>query len=282
MQKKDKLKAGLIGVGGRGSGAITDCLTGNQNVEIVALADVFEDHLERNLARLQAKFPNQVKVDAEHRFTGFDAYQETGEFRHRHRHAHHAARLPPRALRGGCRGKETHLLRKADRHRSRRRAPFHGGREEGRATQALRRLRSAAALRHRVHRNRQEDSGRRHRRDHRALLAVSQRPGVAREGPQAAVGRHGIRAPQLVFLHLDLRRPDRRAAFPQHRLHELGDGNAPGEGDGIRRGRMAQARTGLRQHLRPHDVGFRLPERRAPHQPLPPVPNRVATARWTT
>jgi predicted dehydrogenase len=76
MQKKDKLKAGLIGVGGRGSGAITDCLTGNQNVEIVALADVFEDHLERNLARLQAKFPNQVKVGAEHRFTGFDAYKK--------------------------------------------------------------------------------------------------------------------------------------------------------------------------------------------------------------
>lgn len=76
MQKKDKLKAGLIGVGGRGSGAITDCLTGNQNVEIVAMADVFEDHLERNLARLQAKFPNQVKVDAEHRFTGFEAYKK--------------------------------------------------------------------------------------------------------------------------------------------------------------------------------------------------------------
>jgi predicted dehydrogenase len=76
MQKKDKLKAGLIGVGGRGSGAITDCLTGNQSVEIVALADVFEDHLERNLARLQPKFPNQIKVDAQHRFTGFDAYKK--------------------------------------------------------------------------------------------------------------------------------------------------------------------------------------------------------------
>ncbi len=76
MQRKDKVKAGLIGVGGRGSGAITDCLTGNQNVEIVAMADVFEDHLERNLARLKAKFPNQINVDAEHRFVGFDAYKK--------------------------------------------------------------------------------------------------------------------------------------------------------------------------------------------------------------
>ncbi|HOL71504.1 MAG TPA: Gfo/Idh/MocA family oxidoreductase [Bryobacteraceae bacterium] len=76
MQQKDKLKAGLIGVGGRGSGAIVDCLTGNPNVEIVALADVFEDHLERNLKRLQEKFPDRIKVDAEHRFVGFDAYKK--------------------------------------------------------------------------------------------------------------------------------------------------------------------------------------------------------------
>jgi predicted dehydrogenase len=74
MQKT--LKAGLVGVGGRGSGAINDCLTGNQNVEIVALADVFEDHLEKNLARLAAKYPDRVKVDAEHRFVGFDAYKK--------------------------------------------------------------------------------------------------------------------------------------------------------------------------------------------------------------
>ena len=72
-----KLKAGLIGVGGRGTGAVGNLLTGNENVEVVALADVFEDHLEQNLARLkQRKFGDRVNVDAEHRFVGFDAYKK--------------------------------------------------------------------------------------------------------------------------------------------------------------------------------------------------------------
>jgi predicted dehydrogenase len=72
-----KLKAGLIGVGGRGSGAVENLLTGNENVEVVAMADVFEDHLEQNLARLkQRKFGDRVNVDAEHRFVGFDAYRK--------------------------------------------------------------------------------------------------------------------------------------------------------------------------------------------------------------
>ncbi len=74
---KEKLKAGLIGVGGRGTGAVDNILTGNENVEVVAMADIFEDHLERNLARLKTrKFADRVKVDPEHRFVGFDAYKK--------------------------------------------------------------------------------------------------------------------------------------------------------------------------------------------------------------
>ncbi|MBM3749299.1 MAG: Gfo/Idh/MocA family oxidoreductase [Acidobacteria bacterium] len=72
-----KLKAGLIGVGGRGTGAVDNLLTGNDNVEVVAMADVFEDHLERNLARLkQRKFADRVNVGPEHRFVGFEAYKK--------------------------------------------------------------------------------------------------------------------------------------------------------------------------------------------------------------
>ncbi len=73
----EKLKAGLIGVGGRGTGAIDNLLTGTENVDVVALADIFEDHLEQNLARLRTrKFADRIKVDAEHRFVGFDAYKK--------------------------------------------------------------------------------------------------------------------------------------------------------------------------------------------------------------
>ena len=48
-QAPARLKAGLIGVGGRGRQAIQDLLTGDPNVEVVALADAFEDNLDRTL-----------------------------------------------------------------------------------------------------------------------------------------------------------------------------------------------------------------------------------------
>jgi predicted dehydrogenase len=51
--KDEKLKAGLIGCGGRGTQAVTDMLTGNENLELVAMADVFEDKLESSLKRLR-------------------------------------------------------------------------------------------------------------------------------------------------------------------------------------------------------------------------------------
>src|ERR1700694_1604103 len=50
---KDRLKAGLVGCGGRGTQAVVNLLTGNENVELVAMADVFEDHLEGSLDRLR-------------------------------------------------------------------------------------------------------------------------------------------------------------------------------------------------------------------------------------
>src|ERR1700737_2314134 len=49
----DRLKAGLIGCGGRGTQAVVNLLTCNENVELVAMADVFEDHLEGSLERLR-------------------------------------------------------------------------------------------------------------------------------------------------------------------------------------------------------------------------------------
>jgi hypothetical protein len=48
-----RLKAGLVGCGGRGTGAAIDLLTGTENVELVAMADLFEDKLEQSLGRLR-------------------------------------------------------------------------------------------------------------------------------------------------------------------------------------------------------------------------------------
>src|SRR3954451_15301877 len=74
-----KLKAGLIGCGGRGTQAMQNILTGCDNVEIVALADVFEDRMEdsiRTTRNLEPELSSRFKVDPEHRFIGFDSYKK--------------------------------------------------------------------------------------------------------------------------------------------------------------------------------------------------------------
>ncbi len=78
----EKLKAGLVGCGGRGTAAIQNILNGTDNVEIVALGDVFEDRLEdclRKSKALKPEFADRVKVDPEHHFVGFDAYKKVIE-----------------------------------------------------------------------------------------------------------------------------------------------------------------------------------------------------------
>jgi predicted dehydrogenase len=75
----EKLKYGLIGCGGRGTQAMQNVLTGCDNVEIVAMADLFEDRLEDSIRKTKALAPElsgRFKVDAEHRFTGADAYKK--------------------------------------------------------------------------------------------------------------------------------------------------------------------------------------------------------------
>ena len=78
----EKLRAGLVGCGGRGTAAISNILNGTDNVEIVALGDVFEDRLEDCLRRSKALKPElaaRVKVEPDHHFTGFDAYKKVIE-----------------------------------------------------------------------------------------------------------------------------------------------------------------------------------------------------------
>lgn len=72
-----KLKAGLVGCGGRGTQAAQQFLQGNENVELTAMADVFEDKLETSLGRLQkSPVQNGVKVTPDKRFVGFDAFKK--------------------------------------------------------------------------------------------------------------------------------------------------------------------------------------------------------------
>jgi myo-inositol 2-dehydrogenase/D-chiro-inositol 1-dehydrogenase len=68
------LKAGLVGCGGRGSGAVFDFLAAGPNLTIAALADVFEDRLVPLRERLKAD--KGIDVPKERCFLGFDAYQK--------------------------------------------------------------------------------------------------------------------------------------------------------------------------------------------------------------
>ena len=77
----EKLRAGLVGCGGRGTDAAQQFLHGGENVELVAMGDIFEDHLEKSLGEIRTAthYPgieSKVKVDPEHHFIGFDAYKK--------------------------------------------------------------------------------------------------------------------------------------------------------------------------------------------------------------
>lgn len=72
----DMIKVGLIGCGGRGSGAADNVLDAAPGVKLVAMADLFKDRLEESLNRLQREKGDRVDVPQDRRFVGFDAYQK--------------------------------------------------------------------------------------------------------------------------------------------------------------------------------------------------------------
>ncbi len=72
----DIIRVGLVGCGGRGSGAALDAMSTGPDVHIVAVGDLFEDSMTRSRKGLSAQKPEQFKVDDDHAFTGFDAYKK--------------------------------------------------------------------------------------------------------------------------------------------------------------------------------------------------------------
>ena len=69
-----ELKAGVVGCGGRGSGAAFDFLNSANGVTIVALGDVFQEKVDE----LADKLKNEKNIDipADKRFVGLDAYKQ--------------------------------------------------------------------------------------------------------------------------------------------------------------------------------------------------------------
>jgi len=73
---KKTLKVGLIGCGGRGTGAAAQALQADGNVVLAVMGDVFKDRLDASHRELLKVVGDKVKVDEEHKFIGFDAYQK--------------------------------------------------------------------------------------------------------------------------------------------------------------------------------------------------------------
>jgi myo-inositol 2-dehydrogenase/D-chiro-inositol 1-dehydrogenase len=74
--RREPLKVGLIGCGGRGTGAAAQALKADKDAVLTCMADVFEDYLEESYQSLMKVNPTQVKVDKAHKFVGFDAYRK--------------------------------------------------------------------------------------------------------------------------------------------------------------------------------------------------------------
>jgi myo-inositol 2-dehydrogenase / D-chiro-inositol 1-dehydrogenase len=75
-QSNDTLKVGLIGCGGRGTGAASQALSADKKVVLTAMGDVFENQLEGAHQALSKEHPDKLKVDKANRFIGLDAFQK--------------------------------------------------------------------------------------------------------------------------------------------------------------------------------------------------------------
>jgi len=70
------LRVGLIGCGGRGTGAARQALLADPNTVLVALGDAFSDRVDDALSKLKVgDLADRVLVDEDHKFSGFDNYQ---------------------------------------------------------------------------------------------------------------------------------------------------------------------------------------------------------------
>ena len=80
QSNSETLRVGLLGCGSRGSGAAAQCLQGNENVKLVALADVFQDRVDEKRKQFEnhgdERVATKTDIDDDHCFVGLDAYEK--------------------------------------------------------------------------------------------------------------------------------------------------------------------------------------------------------------
>jgi myo-inositol 2-dehydrogenase/D-chiro-inositol 1-dehydrogenase len=79
----ERVRVGVIGCGGRGSGAVMNCLEADDGVKIVAIADAFQDRIDGSLEKIKQwcekngkPFAGRVEVTPDTTFLGFNGYKD--------------------------------------------------------------------------------------------------------------------------------------------------------------------------------------------------------------
>ena len=75
----DIIRVGMIGCGGRNTGAAEQALTADPGARLVAMCDIFMDRVKGKRKILRERMKDQVIVDDDHCFAGFDGYKHVIE-----------------------------------------------------------------------------------------------------------------------------------------------------------------------------------------------------------
>ena len=75
----EAIRVGMIGCGGRCAGAAAQALTADPGARLVAMCDIFMDRVKEKRAVLKEQKGDQVVVDDDHCFIGFEGYQHVIE-----------------------------------------------------------------------------------------------------------------------------------------------------------------------------------------------------------
>ena len=222
----DTIKVGLIGCGGRGTGAaenICEAAGTTYNIKLHAMGDVFPDHLKNCRERLR----NNAQLQGEVRRHRRPLLRRVRRLSEGHRLLRPGDAGDPARASGPCTSRPTI---KAGKHLFTEKPVAVDGTgirkvlaayEEAKKKGLSRRRRHPAPPPGRLPREHEADPRRRHRRpDHGPRLLE---PGghLGQHAP-ARLERHRVPDPQLVPLPLALRRPHRRAARPQPRRRHAG------------------------------------------------------------
>ncbi|SVC21848.1 uncharacterized protein METZ01_LOCUS274702, partial [marine metagenome] len=79
VARSETIRFGLVGCGGRGTGAATQILNSQHNTKLVAMADAFIDKVEGAHNRVAKIHKKKVDVPKDKMFAGFNAYKKLME-----------------------------------------------------------------------------------------------------------------------------------------------------------------------------------------------------------